>query len=177
MALLRGINVGGHNIIKMVDLKSCIEGCGCTKVKTFIQSGNVIFESSEKNLEKLSQKIETALSHDFNYTASIVLKTADDMNAIIAGVPQEWHDQSNVRCNVAFLKEPITPDTALADIEIKEGVDTIASGPGVVYMSTQIDKLSSSVFPKLVSKKIYKKMTIRNLNTTQKLYHLMHEDM
>jgi len=61
LTLLRGINVGGNNIIKMTDLKSCFENMGFTSVSTYIQSGNVIFKSDEKDNTRLTNKIEQVL--------------------------------------------------------------------------------------------------------------------
>ena len=174
VALLRGINVGGNNIIKMVDLKACIEKCGCTDVQTYIQSGNVILESSEENSEKLTKKIEEALSKNFSYTALVVLKTEIQMKEIVAEVPNDWLTRSDIKCNVAFLKEPLTPRAAVSEIEVRDGVDQKCAGPEVVYMTTLIEKASQSALNKLNAKKISKQMTIRNFNTTQKIYALMH---
>ncbi|RPI70922.1 MAG: DUF1697 domain-containing protein, partial [Ignavibacteriales bacterium] len=66
LALLRGINVGGNNIIKMADLKTCFESLKFSDVETFIQSGNIIFKSEEKDKFILTDKIEKALSKTFN---------------------------------------------------------------------------------------------------------------
>src|SRR5262249_24036943 len=65
VALLRGINVGGANVIKMAALKSCLERLGFASVTTLIASGNVVFESSERKAPKLRHQIETALSNTF----------------------------------------------------------------------------------------------------------------
>ena len=73
LALLRGINVGGSNIIKMAALKTCFEGMGFTNVATYIQSGNVLFASAEKNTGKLTRKIEKALSKQFSYKSLVVM--------------------------------------------------------------------------------------------------------
>lgn len=66
LALLRGINVGGKNIIKMVDLKACFEEMDLSDVTTYIQSGNVVFASTETDSAKLTDKIEKTLSKRFN---------------------------------------------------------------------------------------------------------------
>ena len=71
VALLRGINVGGKNIIKMVDLKSCFETMGFSDVITYIQSGNIIFKTPEENKYVLTQQIEKGLSEQFNYQSKI----------------------------------------------------------------------------------------------------------
>ncbi len=69
--MLRGINVGGNNIIKMADLKACFERMGFSNVSTYIQSGNVIFESTKKDAARLEKKIETSLSEAFRYDSRV----------------------------------------------------------------------------------------------------------
>jgi uncharacterized protein (DUF1697 family) len=75
LALLRGINVGGGNIIKMADLKGCFEEMGFAAVATYIQSGNVVFRSEEKDAARLVNRIERALSARFAYASRVVLRT------------------------------------------------------------------------------------------------------
>ncbi|MDD2284537.1 MAG: DUF1697 domain-containing protein [Paludibacter sp.] len=82
LALLRGINVGGKNIIKMSELQACFEGMNLTDVQTYIQSGNVIFKSSEQDRIKLSARIEQVLTLKFRYTSKIALNS---LKANLAG--------------------------------------------------------------------------------------------
>jgi uncharacterized protein (DUF1697 family) len=86
IALLRGINVGGHNIIKMADLKSLLETMGLQKVKTYIQSGNVLFESNEKS-EQLSQRMEDEINKTFGFPVPVILRTAEEVEQIIRDCP------------------------------------------------------------------------------------------
>ena len=90
LALLRGINVGGNNIIKMVNLKACFESMGFTDVGTFIQSGNVLFKSAEKDKLKLTNKIEKALSERFNYKSRIVTITHKELRKVVDGAPKAF---------------------------------------------------------------------------------------
>ncbi|HVO76172.1 MAG TPA: DUF1697 domain-containing protein [Ignavibacteriaceae bacterium] len=174
LALLRGINVGGNNIIKMSALKSCFEKMGCIDVATFIQSGNVIFSSDEKNKVKLTLKIENELSKTFNYNSRIVLVTDKGLNGIIRNAPENFgSDPSNFRYDVIFLKEPLTAQTAMNDVKIREGVDNAYAGKNVLYFSRLTAKASQSRLPKIIMLPIYKYMTIRNWNTTTKLLALM----
>lgn len=171
IALLRGINVGGNNIIKMADLKSAFEKCGCMNVSTYINSGNVIFETDESEKE-ITEKLEKCLSETFHYTASFVLRTAKQMQEVVDGFPEIWKDPQDWKCYVVFLKEPITADQVMHEVELKPDVDKVDVGKTVVYFSSR-SGVATSGFTKLMSKKIYKQLTIRNLNTTQKLLELM----
>ncbi len=86
LALLRGINVGGKNIIKMADLKRVFESIGLCDVKTYIQSGNVLFKSDETE-EVLSDKIEHEIEAVFGIPAKVILRTSKELEQIILNCP------------------------------------------------------------------------------------------
>lgn len=170
IALLRGINVGGNNIIKMVNLKACFESMGFTNVVTYIQSGNVIFDSPEKNKEMLMGLIERTLSAQFNYNSRIVLITGTHLQEIINTIPSGFgQNPEEYRYDVLFLKEPLTAKKALGTIKLRDGVDNAYAGNGVIYFSRKMKDLTKSYLNKVITLPIYKEMTIRNWNTTSKL--------
>lgn len=86
IALLRGINVGGKNIIKIAKLKEVLEAIGLSEVQTYIQSGNVLFKSLEEEA-LLRVRIEHTIEVNFGITTSIVLRTAAELNLIISDCP------------------------------------------------------------------------------------------
>ncbi len=86
IALLRGINVGGKNRIKMADLKQVFEEAQLCEVQTYIQSGNVLFKSNELE-EPLRKKIEQAIENSFGFHVSVILRTADELESIISNCP------------------------------------------------------------------------------------------
>lgn len=174
LVLLRGINVGGNNIIKMTDLKTCFEKMGFADVVTFIQSGNVIFSSGEKNKAALINKIEKTLSETFSYNAKAVAVNYKELkNAVDNAPPGFGKEPAEYRYDVIFLKEPLTAKEAMKIVKIKEGVDSAFEGKNVLYFSRLTAKAPQSRLPKIVSAPEYKYMTIRNWNTTTKLLALM----
>jgi len=174
VALLRGINVGGNNIIKMTALKACFEKQGFADVVTYIQSGNVLFSARASLAAKLALGIEAALAAAFNYKASIVLRSEKELRAIIARAPAGFGTQPDkYRYDVIFLKAPLTAATALKDVPMKPGVDQAHAGPGVLYFSRLIAKATSSRLGKVAALPMYKSITIRNWNTTTKLLQLL----
>ena len=86
IALLRGINVGGKNKITMTELKRMFESIGLSRIETYIQSGNVIFESNEKE-DTLRKKIEYEIETKFGFSAVVVLRTAAELEQIIWDCP------------------------------------------------------------------------------------------
>ena len=134
LALLRGINVGGNNIIRMVDLKACFESMGFDRVVTYIQSGNVLFDSSENDMEKLTNTIENSLSDRFAYNARVVLITQKMVQRVVAQAPNGFGTEPEAyRYDVFFLKEPMTTTVAKESIKTRDGVDFVWFENGVVF--------------------------------------------
>jgi len=174
IALLRGINVGGNNIIKMTALKTCFETQGFADVATYIQSGNVLFRASASGAAKLAAGIEAALAATFNYKASIVLRSEAEMRSIVAGAPASFGTRPDkYRYDVIFLRAPLTAAAAVKDLPMKPGVDQAHAGRGVIYFSRLIAQATSSRLGKVVAMPMYKNMTIRNWNTTTKLLQVL----
>ncbi|MFZ0472389.1 MAG: DUF1697 domain-containing protein, partial [Bacteroidales bacterium] len=170
VALLRGINVGGNNIIKMADLKSCFEGMGFTGVSTYIQSGNVIFSSVERDKAKLTRKIETVLSDRFSYKSQLVLVTYRELEAIVAGAPSGFGKfPGEYKYDVMFLREGLSASDLLRQIPLTAGVDQVWNGAGVIYFSRLGNKSSQSRMSKIITMPFYREITIRNWNTATKL--------
>jgi uncharacterized protein (DUF1697 family) len=174
VALLRGINVGGKNLIKMTDLKACFEGAGFQDVVTYIQSGNVLFASRESRGPKLARRIEELLAARFAYQASAVLRSQKQMQDVVEGAPRGFGgQQAKYRYDVIFLREPLTAPVAMKSILTNPAVDEVHAGVGVLYFSRLISKASQSRLSRIMSLPIYQSMTIRNWNTTTTLLRLM----
>jgi uncharacterized protein (DUF1697 family) len=174
VALLRGINVGGKNLIKMTALKACFEEHGFRDVATYIQSGNVLFTAAAAKGDALARRIERTLSTAFHYQASVVLRTSRQMQDIVSCAPRGFGAHpARYRYDVIFLKAPLTAATAIKSVPVKEGVDQAYAGIGVIYFSRLISKASQSRLSRIVSLPIYQSMTIRNWNTTTKLLRMM----
>lgn len=172
VALLRAINVGGNNIINMTDLKLEFEKIGFENVKTYIQSGNVIFESKTIDKEKLEQTIEKALCNKFKYNTRVLVRTKEDMENTVLNFPKIFKNE-NWKHNICFLTKEINSKNILTQFEIKKRIEEISYSNGVLFWSAKIDTITKSTMIKLSSRKEYKEMTIRNINTTKKILELM----
>ncbi|MCI0552525.1 MAG: DUF1697 domain-containing protein [Anaerolineae bacterium] len=174
VALLRGINVGGKNLIKMTDLKACFETLGFENVSTYIQSGNVLFSADKSDQARLTKRIEEALSKTFNYKSRVVIRSYKEIKDIVAHAPKGFgSDPATYRYDVIFLKEPLTAAEAMKSVTTKEGVDQAFAGKGVLYFSRLISRASQSHLTRIISMPVYQSMTIRNWNTTTKLLNIM----
>ena len=163
VAFLRGVNVGGKNLMAMAALKACLEKAGLANVRTVIQSGNVIFESGEKSAATLTKRIESAVAKTLGIESRIVVLSLAQLKTVVADAPAAWKRRTDLRRNVALLRHAVTAGRVLRDVEVKPGVDSVSAGKGVLYLSTVMSDLGKSALPKLVGKPVYREMTIRTV--------------
>ena len=120
VALLRGVNLAAHKRMKMADLVAVFEKCGCTEVATYIQSGNVVFTAPAKGID--AAVLEAAIEKRFGFTAPVVLRTAEELDAAIAANPYPDCDQERDRPHISFLAdEPTAECVGLLDPQRSPG--------------------------------------------------------
>jgi len=174
LALLRGINVGGKNVIKMDFLKEIFEKMGFYDVKTYIQSGNVLFKDIELEKVKLAKKIEEALFKNTNYEIMVLVITLSDFEKIIKDIPEEFGNNiKKYAYDVLFLMDTLKPKEIMNKIKMVEGEDKIYEGKKALYVKRFSGKLTGSYIVKVL--KISPNITVRNLKVTKELYELMLE--
>ena len=172
LALLRGINVGGKNKVEMARLKEVFESIGSTEVRTYINSGNVIF-TDKRNAATLRTLIEQAITEEFGFPVRVLLRELDSLVAVAESIPATWKDDATMRCYVMFLWEDIDEPAVLDRLTINKEIDDVKYVSGAVIWRVDRDNLTRSGMAKLTSSELYKAMTIRNCNTVRKLVDLM----
>jgi uncharacterized protein (DUF1697 family) len=173
VALLRGINVGGRNLMAMASLKACLEGAGFTRVETLIQSGNVVFCAARKSTKALATQIEDAIESASGVRPPVLVVSLEQMRQVHADAPAAWKRGNDLRRNIAFLFPPVSAAKAVIEVEGRPGVDEVATGKGVLYLTTPIRYIGRSKLAKIVGKPIYRYLTIRTYATCQKILALM----
>jgi uncharacterized protein (DUF1697 family) len=164
--LLRGVNVGGR-IIKMAALKTCFEKAGFSDVKTFLQSGNVVFES-DKSEPVLKAQIEELLTKTFNYPAKVQVVSLSRLKKLIDDYP--FGDAGPKQHSYIIFMENGLEKAALSD-DYELGADEkVQAGDGVIYWRVDQGQTLRSSFGKLLSKARYRQFnTNRNISTLRKL--------
>lgn len=173
VALLRGINVGGRNPISMPDLAECFRAAGYEDVRTHLQSGNVLFASGSRSGVELEDALERMLQQQFGVPIPTVVRSRDELHATVASAPAD-HGSTHRRSDVFFLKHPLTAATVMAQMpELREGVDSIAPGPGALYFSRSAAQARKTRITRLMSMPVFQQMTVRSWRTTTRLLELL----
>jgi len=174
LALIRGINVGGKSLLPMADLRTALEAAGFLEVSTYIQSGNVLFSSSETNNSLLAAQIQNLISDTFAIQTGVVVFSAVEWQNVIAKAPGWWGQKEGWR-HYLFVPfhDTSTDDVVKAFGALKADIEQITAGPGVVYQSLLITKYGQTTSGMFMQSPLYKKVTIRNFNTTMKLGKLL----
>ena len=167
IAFLRGINVGKIRI-KMPALKLAFEKMGCRDVRTFLQTGNVVF-LSDKTLDDLKTQLEKGLSEAFQYEAYVLLYAFGSLSSIIAHYPME-RDETHHAYVVFIDKKAVFEELKTLALGLVGESDCINFGDGVLYWKVPIGQSLDTPFSKTVAKTKYKSsVTVRNLNTLEKM--------
>ena len=175
VGLLRGINVGGKNIVRMADLRAAFEDAGYAAVSTYIQSGNVLFESGTPPTA-LERDIETMLESRFGLSLVVVVRSHRQLRDVVDRAPDGFGAAPDIHhSDVIFLKAPLSSRQALQSVDLRDGVDQAWPGAGVLYFSRLSERLSQSRMSRIVSTPHYQNMTIRNWRTTTRLLSLLDE--
>lgn len=175
VALLRGVNVGGKNNLSMSSLKANLVRAGFQNVTTYINSGNVIFTSSEADPRELEAKIERLLATGHKLECKVVVRSLSEMKKLVESLPATWNGDEEWAHNVMFLRHPIDSREVLKELAPKPDIEKVVYRPGAVLWSARCSDIKQSTMNKLSSRKVFQDMTVRNPNTTRKLYELMKE--
>lgn len=170
LALLRGINVGGNNKIDMARLRTVFTELGCERVRTYINTGNVLYAGSPGR-----DHIEAAITTTFGLRIPVLVRDRPAIGSICDELPAEWVNDQAMKCDVMFLWDDIDDPSVLDRLPVREDIDEVRYVPGAVIWKVDRDVLTRSGMTKLVGTALYRSMTVRNCNTVRKLAALFDE--
>ncbi len=175
VALLRGINVGGNNKVAMTELKACFEAAGLRDVITYINSGNVIFDSSTTSLIELVLVCENAIQQQFGFKVVCCVITAEQLLSALDNAPSWWGD-GDAKHNAIFVIAPKTTNDIVSEIgKAKPEYEQIHTYNPIIFWTAPLATFSRTRYSKIVGTPAYQSVTIRNYNTTIKLAQLCAE--
>lgn len=173
VALLRGINVGGNNMISMSALRESFAALGFKDVASYINSGNILFKTKAADARKLELKIERMLAADYKIPCKVVIRSAAEMAQLIKSLPKDWNDAKDWRYNVVFLRHTIDSKSIIDGLNATPELERVSYVPGTLLWSAKVQDIIKTAMIRMSTQKVFQDMTVRNLNTTKKLHELM----
>jgi uncharacterized protein (DUF1697 family) len=173
VALLRGINVGGHARVEMARLRVCFEGLGLESVGTYINSGNVLFGTDDKDRKRLIGKIESAIEEEFGFRVPLVLRTLAELARVTRSVPRTWVTDRRMRCDVMFLWPEADSRSIVGKVPMNRELEDLKYVPGALVWRIDRADAGKSKVRTVIGSDLYKRLTIRNINTVRTLEELL----
>ncbi len=174
ISLLRGINVGGHNKILMAQLKALYENNGFKNVVSYIQSGNVLFDSSERNIDNLCKKIEDAIELKYAFHVPVDIRTHQEMKNILDNSPYKkiLSEEHGSKILVVFLKSEPSRENREELLKYVGDSEQLSVHKKEIYLYCSEGYGKSKLTNTLIEKKLRISATARNWKSVKKLYEL-----
>jgi uncharacterized protein (DUF1697 family) len=178
VALLRGINVGGHKLIKMQELVRIFTSAGCQNVRTFQQAGNVIFESRSAKVGALTKKIERALENDLGYRVPVILRSLSELQELVRRDRfKKFAKAEDVMLCVVLLAADPQQSPALPLISKTENVEIFEIADGAAFAVSRRKKNGWFGYPHAVVEKALGVLgTTRQWKSLQKIVEAAERD-
>jgi uncharacterized protein (DUF1697 family) len=172
VAFLRGVNVGGKSIVSMAVIKEALVTLGLAEVRTYLNSGNVIFSTRASHVPRLTARIEKALEQHSGMAIKVLVIDHMALKRLVEAIPTKWVDDKTMRTYVLLLWKELDDRSILDRLPIKLGVDELRYTPGAVVWRVDRENVGRSQMNRIVGTPLYKKITIRSANTVRKLCDL-----
>jgi uncharacterized protein (DUF1697 family) len=170
IALLRAINLGGHNAVLMSELRELVESLGMPDVKSLLQSGNLVFRSARRTPAAMERLLEIETNTRFGISVDYFVRTADEWTRIVAGNPFPDEAQNDPgHLVVMFLKKAPRPADVKALSAAIRGPETVRHDGRQLYIYYPAGIGRSKLTGALIEKKLHSRGTARNWNTVLKL--------
>jgi uncharacterized protein (DUF1697 family) len=169
VALLRGINVSGANMIKMEALRKTFEYCGFTNVVSYINSGNLAFDSPKKAEAKLVASIEEAIRRDFGLSISVMVREQKSIADVVASNPFDGKFAEHKQMNVLFLRESVPAEKQEEILSLQTDKEFLAVLGREIYMLLLCGFPESLLGRGLIERRLKIPITVRNWRTVEQL--------
>lgn len=169
VALLRGINVGGHHIVKMEDLRRVLGSMNLENVKTYIQSGNAIFETPEKNADLLAEKIERELQKSFGFEIKTMTRTIAELEEIVRENPFK-QTAADEQLYISFLNAAPDAERRNAVLALENDFEIFRFKNREMYYLRRPGNPAKEMFSNnFIEKHLKVASTTRNITTVNKI--------
>ena len=157
----------------MPKLKAVFESLGFDAVKTYINSGNVIFRTKAGDRRRLTTRIEKGIEAEFGTPVAVALRDLPEMKKLLAKIPDDWVNDKTWRCDVMFLWPEFDKKAVLKEFPVNPDIEDVRYLPGAVVWHIAAKDVTKSRRNKMFGTDLYRGLSIRNINTVRKLAELM----
>ncbi|MBA2737599.1 MAG: DUF1697 domain-containing protein [Pyrinomonadaceae bacterium] len=171
-AFLRGINVGGKNKVKMETLREVFGALLFQNVKTYINSGNVIFETAKSDDRRLAAKIEKAIESEFSLVIKVMVRTIDEIEAVIKNNPFDGQFENDKDLHVLFLDEELAEEKRELLLSNNNENELFAVRNREIFCLLRVGFSDSLLGKDYIGKKLKTPATARNWRTVNKIVEL-----
>ena len=172
VALLRGINVGGKNRLPMADLRDIFTAAGCGAVRTYIQSGNAVFEATQDLAEAVPETVALAIGERFGYETSVIVRSGEELRRIAASNPFDTSGDPRFLL-VAFLLDTPTADSVSRLDPDRSPPDEFAVRGSNVYLRYPNGVARSKLTNEYLAGQLQTVSTMRNWRTVLRLLEMV----
>ena len=165
VSLLRGINVGGHRKIPMAELRRTYEALGFSPVKSYIQSGNVVFGGGAASAASVARRIHEAIETTFGFAVPVILRTADEMEAVVRGNPFQTGGADPTKLHVTFLAAAPSDQAASEFAAYRVGPDELRLIGREAYLHCPEGLARTKLTPAFLERALGSVSTTRNWRT------------
>ncbi len=174
ICLMRGINVGGKNMVAMKTLKDLFEELGFLQVRTYINSGNILFKCDQRESEVLATRCQIAIKQSLNLDISLMILSEEQLVDAMAHTPIWWDTDQKSKHNAIFVIPPATSEEIVKGMgDIKPEYEKVDWFGPIIFWSAPLTTFSRTRWSQIVKTPYYGSITIRNANTTKKLLVLL----
>jgi uncharacterized protein (DUF1697 family) len=174
VAMLRGINIGTRNRIKMPALEALFTDLGHADVGSYIQSGNVVFKSRSKSTSNLARAIQQRLAHDLGLDIGVIVRSQPELAQVVRDNPFLRRGASVAKLHVTFLADTPDADLVRTLAAFDAGLDEIEVRGREAYLFCPNGYGNTKLNPALIERRLKTVTTTRNWNTVTKLLELAH---
>jgi len=157
----------------MKELKAVFEASGMTSVRTYINSGNVVFSAPEQADTALAATLEAAIEARFGVAIPVLVRNIDEIRSVVDALPPDWVNDKITKCDVFFLFDELDDPSVVDELDYDPEVDDVRYTPGAILRRVDYAVAAKSRLTRIVGKAVYRKMTVRNCNTARKLLELL----
>jgi uncharacterized protein (DUF1697 family) len=172
VALLRGINVGGKTKVDMPTLREVVAAAGCEDVRTYINSGNVLFRDA-RSPRTLVPLIEGAIEERFGFPVAVQLRDLPAIRKLCKAIPDGWTNDKEQKTDVMFIPAALDKPGLLDSIKRNPEIENVLHAPGAIVWNISRKNQGRGNAVRLTQSEIYSRITIRNVNTVRKLRELL----